>query len=91
MERIVTTVDQHGRLLIPSVIRERFNIECGEKLAIEIIDNEIKIVNADYVIDEMHKLFMKNKNSKKISIVDDFNDKKHQEFLIEETRNKKDA
>jgi AbrB family looped-hinge helix DNA binding protein len=91
MERIITSMDQHGRMLIPSSVREKFNMHPGEKVAMEINDNEIKIINADYVIDEMYKLFTKNKTDKNVSIVDDFNDKKHQEFLIEEARSKKNV
>lgn len=89
MERIITSMDQHGRMLIPSSIREKFNMHPGEKIAMEINDNEIKIINADYIVDEMHKIFTKNQIDKKVSIVDDFNDKKHQEFLIEEARSNK--
>lgn len=82
MERIITSMDQHGRMLIPSSVRERFNIHPGEKVTIEIDDNEIKIINIEHVIDEMYKLFMKNKIDKKISVVDDFIAKKRQELVI---------
>lgn len=91
MERIITSMDQHGRMLIPSSVRERFNMHPGEKITIEIVDDEIKIINADHVIDEMHDLFMKNQTGKKISVVDDFIDKKHQEYLIEEARSNKNV
>ncbi|MGX6960639.1 MAG: AbrB/MazE/SpoVT family DNA-binding domain-containing protein [Rickettsia endosymbiont of Pentastiridius leporinus] len=91
MERITTSMDAHGRMLIPSPIRERFNIQPGEKITIEINKNEIKIINADEVIDEMHKIFMKNQTGKKKSVVEDFISKKHQEYLIEEARSKKDV
>lgn len=91
MERIITSMDQHGRMLIPSSVREKFNIQPGEKVAMEIDENEIRIISADYVIDEMYKIFTKNQTGEKISIVDDFNDKKHQEYLIEESRSKKNV
>lgn len=89
MERIITSIDLHGRMLIPSFIRERFNIHPGEKVTIEIDNDELKIVNADHLIDDMHEIFMKNHDNKKISIVDDFITKKHQEYIIEETKNRK--
>ncbi|WP_235364364.1 AbrB/MazE/SpoVT family DNA-binding domain-containing protein [Rickettsia felis] len=53
MERIVTNMDQHGRVLIPVSIRERFNIHPGEKITIEIENSEIKIVSVDSIIDDL--------------------------------------
>lgn len=91
MERIITSMDQHGRMLIPSLVRERFNMHNGEKVIIEIDDNEIKIINADRVIDEMHELFMKNQTDKQKNAVDDFISKKHEEYLIEEGRGHKNV
>lgn len=61
----------------------------GEKITIEIENNEVKIINVDNMIDEMHKIFMKNQHNKKISIVDDFIANKRQEYFIEEARSKK--
>lgn len=89
MQKIITHIDQNGRMLIPIAIREKLNIHPGEKIALEINDNIMKIISVDNTIDEMNKLFMKNRTKKVISIVDDFIEKKHQEFLIEENRYKK--
>ncbi|BBJ31490.1 hypothetical protein RAS_05990 [Rickettsia asiatica] len=91
MERVITSMDAHGRMLIPSSIREKFNMHPGEKITIEIDDNEIKIVNAEHTIDEMHKIFTKNQTNKKKSVVDDFITRKHQEYLIEESKSKKNV
>ncbi len=87
--KIITHIDQNGRMLIPIAIREKLNIHPGEKIALEINNNIIKIISVDNTIDEMNKLFMKNRTKKVVSIVDDFIEKKHQEFLIEENRYKK--
>lgn len=89
MQKIITHIDQNGRMLIPIAIREKLNIHPGEKIALEINDNIMKIISVDNTIDEMNKLFMKNRTKKVVSIVDDFIEKKHQEFLIEENRYKK--
>lgn len=91
MERVITSMDGHGRMLIPSSVRERFNMHPGEKITIEIDNKEIKIINADYIIDEMHKIFTKNQTDKKKSAVDDFIARKRQEYLIEESRSKKNV
>lgn len=91
MERIVTSMDMHGRVLIPVVIRERFNMHPGEKITIEIDRNDIRIINADHVIDEMHELFTKNQTKQKVSIVEDFISTKRQEYIVEESRNKRDV
>ncbi len=89
MERLTTSIDQHGRMLVPSQIRERFNIHPGEKVTLEIYQNQIRIINADHVIDEMHALFTKNQTVKEGSVVDDFIKQKRQEYLIEEARSNK--
>lgn len=88
-QKIITHIDQNGRMLIPIAIREKLNIHPGEKIALDINNNIIKIISVDNTIDEMNKLFMKNRTKKVVSIVDDFIEKKHQEFLIEENRYKK--
>lgn len=89
MERLVTSMDQHGRMLIPLHIRERLNIHPGEKITLEIDQNQIKIINVDHVIDEMHALFTKNQPVKSDSVVDNFINQKRQEYLIEEIRDSK--
>ena len=38
-EKIITSLDQHGRMLIPSNIRERFNISPNDKVTIELTEN----------------------------------------------------
>lgn len=91
MERIITSIDQHGRMLVPLSVRTRYNMHPGEKITIEINDDEIKIINADQVIDEMHELFIKKQTNKKNSIVDDFIAKKCQEYLVEEERSNKNV
>jgi len=91
MERLTTSMDRHGRMLIPSYIRERLNINPGEKIALEIEDNQIKIMNADHVIDEMHRIFTKNQMSKKDSHVDNFINQKHEEYNIEKSRDQKNV
>ena len=59
-------MDQHGRVLIPSEIRERLNIQPGDKVNLEVYENELKIISANRIIDEMHAIFTKNQNSRKI-------------------------
>jgi len=89
MERLTTSMDAHGRMLIPSHIRERLNINPGEKITLEIEDNQIKIINANHVIDEMHRIFTKNQTIHKDSHVDSFINQKREEYIIEESRDQK--
>ena len=86
MKKLVTNMDQHGRVLIPSEIRERLNIQPGDKVNLEVYENELKIISANQIIDEMHAIFTKNQNSRKDSVVDDFINRKHEEYQIEEER-----
>ncbi len=91
MERLTTSMDQHGRMLIPSHIRQMLNIHPGEKITLEINQDNIRVINANHVIDEMHALFTKNQSVKNDSVVDDFINQKRQEHLIEESRDIKNV
>lgn len=90
MKRLKTNMDQHGRVLIPSRIREKLNIQPGDKVDLEVYENEVKIINANKIIDEMHAIFTREHDNKKNSIVDDFIHKKREEYQIEEMRIKND-
>ena len=59
MEKLVTNMDQHGRVLIPSEIREMLNIRPGDKVNLEVYKNEVKIINANKIIDK-HKHIIAN-------------------------------
>lgn len=91
MEKLVTSMDQHGRVLIPSVIREKLNIQPGDKVNLEVYENEVKIISANQIIDEMYAIFTKNQNNRKDSVVDDFINRKHEEYQIEEKRSIKNG
>lgn len=91
MKKLVTNMDQHGRVLIPAEIRERLNIQPGDKVNLEVYENELKIISANQIIDEMHTIFTKNQNSRKDSVVDDFIKRKHEEYQIEEERSIKNG
>jgi AbrB family looped-hinge helix DNA binding protein len=91
MEKLITSMDQHGRVLIPSEIREMLNLQPGDKVNLEVYANEVKIISANQIIDEMHTIFTKNQNGRKDSVVDDFINKKHEEYQIEEKRSIKNG
>ncbi len=86
MKKLVTNMDQHGRVLIPSEIRERLNIQPGDKVNLEVYEHEVKIISANQIIDEMYSIFTKNQSDRKYSVVDDFINRKHEEYKIEEER-----
>lgn len=91
MEKLITSMDQHGRVLIPSEVRGRLNIQPGDKVNLEVYENELKIISANKIMDEMYTIFTKNQNEKKDSIVDDFINRKREEYQVEEARNKKNG
>lgn len=49
----------------------------------------IKLINRDTAIDEMHAIFCKNQRGKNKDVVDDFIAKKRMEYDLEEKREKK--
>ena len=85
-EKIITSLDQHGRLFIPSNIRERFNISPNDKVTIELTEDALVIRNVDYIINEMNAIFTKNQTVKKENIVEDFIEDKRKDFKIEQAR-----
>lgn len=91
MEKLITSMDQHGRMLVPAELRERLNIKPGDKVNLEIYDDEVKIINANKIIDQMYEIFTKNQTDKIGSAVDDFISRKREEYEIEETRSKKNG
>lgn len=84
-------MDQRGRVLIPSGVRERLNIQPGDKVNLEVYENAVKIINSNKIIDEMHAIFTKNQSDRKDSTVDDFINRKHEEYQIEEERSIKNG
>jgi len=86
MKKLVTNMDQHGRVLIPSEIREKLNIQPGDKVNIEVYENEVKIISSNQIMDEMYSIFTKNQSDRKYSVVDDFINRKQEEYKIEEER-----
>lgn len=91
MKKLVTNMDQHGRVLIPSEVRERLNIQPGDKVNLEVYETELKIISANQIIEEMHAIFTKNQNDRKDSVVEDFINRKHEEYQIEEKRSIKNG
>ncbi len=85
-EKIITSLDQHGRMLIPSNIRERFNISPNDKVTIELTEDALIIRNVDYIINEMNAIFTKNQTVKKENIVEDFIEDKRKDFKTEQAR-----
>jgi len=86
MEKITTSLDQHGRMLIPASIRVKFNIVPGDKVTLEVTKDSLTIKNADSLVNEMHSIFTKSKPIKKHSAVDDFIKNKREDFKIEKDR-----
>ena len=91
MAKLITNMDQHGRVLIPSEIREMLSLQPGDKVNLEVYENEVKIISSNKIIDEMHTIFTKNQSDRKDSVVDDFINRKHEEYQIEEERNIKNG
>jgi AbrB family looped-hinge helix DNA binding protein len=85
-EKIITSLDQHGRMLIPSNVRERFNISPNDKVTIELTEDALVIRNVDYIINEMNAIFTKNQTVKKENIVEDFIKDRRKDFEIEQAR-----
>ena len=64
-------MDKHGRLLIPSAIRNSLNYKYGDTFVIRVINDELHIVSINQVIKAAQDLF-KKRNPNSHSAVDDF-------------------
>ena len=92
MVNLTASMDEYGKVLIPLQIREKFNIQAGDMINLEIYKNGAKIIHTGQmdkqVIDKMHAIFTKHRPNRKDSIVDDFINKKKQEYKMEESTQK---
>jgi bifunctional DNA-binding transcriptional regulator/antitoxin component of YhaV-PrlF toxin-antitoxin module len=92
MVNLTANMDKYGKVLIPLQIREIFNIQPGDIINLEVHKNGAKVINTDQmneqVIDEMHAVFTKHRPNRKGSIVEDFINRKKQEYKMEEAKQK---
>ena len=77
-------MDRHGRVLVPSELRRMLNLQPGDKVTLEVSENEVKILNSNKIIDEMHAIFTKARNVMTNSAVDDSVNSKSEEYQTEE-------
>ena len=68
-----TQMDIHGKILIPSIIRNSLNLKSGDYFIIRIIDGGINILSLDKVIKEAQDL-IKTYNQENISLLNEFLD-----------------
>ncbi|MFU7501401.1 MULTISPECIES: AbrB/MazE/SpoVT family DNA-binding domain-containing protein [unclassified Candidatus Tisiphia] len=66
-------MDKHGRILIPSTIRNSLNYKYGDTFVIRVIDDELHIVGINKEIKAAQSLFKKY-NTSSNSAVDEFLD-----------------
>jgi len=65
------SIDDAGRLLIPSKVRKLLGFEPGSELSLIVDEDSIRIVDVDYAIDSLQR-FAKAKHRKKKSIASTF-------------------
>lgn len=80
-----TYMDKHGRILIPAEVRKELQFSPGDKFILQVIDNELKVMSLNHAIDEMHALFVKNRDPKG-KAVEEFLESKKIEFELEKKR-----
>ncbi len=82
MKELHTQMDKHGRLLIPSQIRNSLNYKPGDTFVIRVSADDLHIVSLAKVIKEAQHL-LKKYNIQSGSMVDEFLEQKHFESEIE--------
>lgn len=75
-------MDKHGRILIPSSIRNSLNYKYGDTFVIRAIDDELHIVSINKEIKAAQSLFKKY-NTSSSSVVDEFLESRRNESNIE--------
>ena len=86
MKKIITNMDRHGRVMIPSEVRKLLNIKQGDKVNLEVYTDEVKIIDANKVISQMHSIFTKNRNDRQDLIIDNSITVEKEEYQTEKTR-----
>jgi AbrB family looped-hinge helix DNA binding protein len=71
MKKLHTQMDKHGRLLIPSTIRNSLNYKPGDTFVIRAINDELRIISIRKAIKDAQDLLAKHIPDEK-SLVDEF-------------------
>lgn len=79
-----TFIDQNGRILIPAPMRKELKLHTGDRMAIRIIDGELRLLSLDKVINETQALF-KKLTKPNISDVDEFIAERKKEAILEDS------
>lgn len=78
-------MDKHGRILIPSNIRNSLNYKHGDTFVIRAIDDELHIVSINKEIKAAQSLFKKYSTSSN-SVVNEFLESRRTEANIENNK-----
>ena len=62
-------MDKHGRLLIPSIIRNNLNYKAGDSFVIRMINDELRIISIKEAVKSIQNMVQKHH---KESLVDEF-------------------
>ncbi len=71
-------MDKHGRLLIPSVIRNALNYKYGDSFVVRVVGDELRVVGMQKEIEAARALFKKYDRASG-SAVDEFLESRRQE------------
>ncbi|WP_039455622.1 hypothetical protein [Candidatus Jidaibacter acanthamoebae] len=83
-----THIDIHGKLLIPSQIRKQLKMRAGDAFVLRVVDNEIRIINLNQVLSEVHDLVSKY-IPQGTSLVEELREMRNKEVEIENEEGKK--
>lgn len=75
-------IDKHGRLLFPSKIRQKLNMQSGDVFIMRVIDGEIKLLSLDQRVQKLQEMF-RAKNPDAKNVVEDFLESRREEYKIE--------
>ncbi len=85
MEEIRTSIDNHGKVLIPAKLRKELQFKRGDILVVRKVNNELRLMSLNSVLSKIQHDFKLRSTSKK-SAVSEFLELKKNENQLEERK-----
>lgn len=83
-----TQIDKSGRILLPLELRKEMNFKKGETIVLRKINNDIRLLKFQDIINEIHSIFASDKESG-ISMTDEVIKMRREEFEREQRHDAK--
>lgn len=88
MEGVRTSIDLHGKVLIPAKLRKELKFQQGDTLVIRKVGNELRLISLNSVLEKIQEDFKSRSKTKKSAVAEFLADKKAEHAAEESQLNK---